>query len=163
MLGIVFVYLFQFILFMHQNSLTSDLNHEYSVIQSKYDVVANIQTRRDEIMFLSGMYTTQSRSILDAIVFTEFYDQDTENLTERYRRGEIDFPTYWSKVLQFYNEDYTKLTQGITVQTSEIDKLRARIDFWESLYIVYNTLIMIPLSLVLTILLTLRLEKKLRG
>jgi len=142
----------------HLGSLTAELGYQYSIIQSKYDVIQNIQTRRDEIMYLSAIHTPQAISILNAIKFIEFYESDTQDLTDQYIKNKIDFPTYWSKVLIFYNEDYNNVAKEIIENANYISELRSKINSWDTISFVY-TIFLFPINIVLILLINKKIEK----
>lgn len=144
----------QVLFLFYVNNLESEIQYQYSTLQSKYDLLPSIQAKQDQIVYLSGVYTSQSISILESILFDDFYKQDKEDLTKKYKEGTINYPTYWSKVLAFYNEMSNEAIGQISTQVYLIAQLKEKknnADLWLVIYTILASSVTVVLSIFISV------------
>jgi hypothetical protein len=142
------------------NNLNGDLSNKYTqyILMSTQHIDARILV--NNIVNPININTTYSRVNLESIDLIDFNNATTSNkeLTDKYKKGGVNFIYYWTTVLKYYNTKIDNETTSLNNMPGQIIDLQNKINSWDMFLTMYN-LLLIAINLALGVIIGKKVEK----
>ena len=141
-------------------SINSELELGYSTYQNKGTILLNEKLISSQISNAVNADTKYSRMNLDGMTLDEFKgDTNNQDLANSYQSGKVDFLIYWNSVLNFYDKRISSLVTEMHEDGVKLSALYRDSDYWNLVMLIYSIVIVIPVNIFLSIIVSKRLDK----